>query len=232
MKRILLMITLVLAAAYGKAQFVFGWSGGYAPNHELNRMIYVYNEINKHNLTKEMGPLHWYQGPLIGVRTADEGAFMELLYSRKRTKVESEWDSSGVTMTREIKALCNTFNFGFGFQSDGWRIGASLDLGRFKGFGRRGAEDGIGDQKWKRIWEVDKTRLWLISVRLTCSETVYVEREIGGFVNVRLFAQLPGIGTDLDMLDDWLFGSDLNFGMNQEQNILNFGAAVTIAIGK
>jgi hypothetical protein len=226
------MTTLVLAVTYGKAQFVFGWSGGYSPNHELNRMIYVYNEVNKHALSKEMAPIHWYQGMVIGFRSPEEGPYLELLYTRKRTKVESEWDSSGVAMTREIKALVNTWNFGIGYQSGGWRVGFSMDLGRYKGFGRRGPESGIGDQKWKRIWEVDNTRIYLFSVRLTCSETVYVERQIGGFVNVRLFAQLPGIGTELDVLDNWLFGSDLNFAMDQEQQIFNFGAAVTIAIGK
>lgn len=229
MKR-LLLITCIAVTSSAHAQFVFGWSGGYAPCRELNREIYVYNAINS-ALNKPMGEVHWYQGPVIGFRSPDEGGFFELLYSRKRVKVTSEWDSSGVTMTRQMKVLCNTYNLGFGYQKNGWRIGVSLDGGRFKGFGRRGEKDGIGDRDWQRIWVVDKTRLYLFAIyRLYLAETIFVEKQQGIF-NVRLYAQLPGKSSNLDKLDEWLFGSDINFAMDQEQSFVNLGMSLTIAIG-
>lgn len=229
MKRILFFASMFLLTAM-HAQFVVGWSGGYAPARELNREIYVYNAINGHNLSKEMNEVHWYQGPAVGFRSRGD-VYVELLYSRKRSKVTSEFDSSGVLMTRQMKVLCNTWNFGVGFQADGWRIGASFDLGRFKGFGRRGVASDIGDKAWDRIWTLDNRRVAFISMRLICTETVYVERYFGLF-NVRAYVQFPGINSEMDGLDTWMFGSDLNFGKAQKQGFLNVGAMVSLAFGR
>lgn len=234
MKRLIILLLAILGMEQLHAQFVFGWSGGWAPCRELNREIYVYNQVNKHGLDKEMDAVHWYQGPVIGFRAGDEdGGFVELLYTRKRSKVASEFDSSGVAMTRQIKTLCNTYNLGFGFQSSGWRIGMSFDFGRFKGFGRRATVDGIGDTPWDRIWVLDKKRLIGISIyRLYISETVFVERSLAdGLINIRAYCQLPGTKAQLDGLDWFLFKDELNFGNYQEQSFWNFGASLTIAIG-
>lgn len=231
MKRLLICILALTGSAQLHAQFIFGWSAGWSPCRELNREIYVYNAING-ALTDKMEEVHWYQGPVIGFRSGKgEGGFVELLYQRKRCKVGSEWDSAGVAMTREMKTLCNTYNFGFGYQGNGWRIGMSLDGGRFKGFGRRGAQDGIGDVAWERIWVVDNKRLYLFSIyRLYLSETIFVEKEMG-VLNARFFWQLPGTKANLDELDEWMFGSDINYGNDQEQSFWNFGMAITIALG-
>lgn len=234
MKRLILLMLAVTAMVQLHAQFVFGWSGGWAPCRELNREIYVYNQVNKHGLGKEMEPVHWYQGPVIGFRKGEEdGAFVELLYCRKRCKVASEFDSSGVAMTRQIKTLCNTYNLGFGFQGGGWRIGMSFDAGRFKGFGRRGTADGIGDTAWDRIWVVDKKRLIGISIyRLYISESIFVEKSFAdGIINIRGYLQLPGTKAQLDRLDQFLFADELNFGEYQHQSFWNFGMSLTIAIG-
>lgn len=231
MKRSVALITALFIVHSGLfAQLVLGWNAGYAPARELNREIYVYNAINGHNLSKEMGDVHWYQGPAVGLRTTGD-VYVELLYSRKRSKVASEFDSSGVLMTREMKVLCNTINFGVGFQADGWRIGASFDLGRFKGFGRRGVESTIGDQDWIRIWTLDDRRVAFISMRLICTETFYVERSFG-LLNLRAYVQLPGINSEMDGLDTWMFGSDLNYASAQKQGFLNAGLMVSLAIGR
>lgn len=234
MKRLLILILAALGFVQLPAQFVFGWSGGWAPCRELNRELYVYNQINKHGLDKEMGAVHWYQGPVIGFRSGnDDGGFVELLYSRKRCKVGSEFDSAGVAMTREIKTLCNTYNLGFGFQAGDWRVGFSFDGGRYKGFGRRSAKDAIGDTEWDRIWVQDKKRLYGISIyRLYIAETVFVERIFAdGLINVRAYCQLPGTKAQFDGLDWFLFKQELNFGNYQEESFWNFGASVTFAIG-
>lgn len=234
MKRLLLLILAAGAVVQVHAQFVFGWSGGWAPCRELNREIYVYNQVNKHGLDKEMDPVHWYQGPVIGIRSGnDDGPFFELLYNRKRAMVAAEFDSAGVAMTRQIKTLCNTYNLGMGVQGGGWRIGISFDAGRFKGFGRRGTVDGIRDLEWNRIWVLDKSRVLGISVyRLYISETIFVERSFAnGIVNLRAYCQLPGTKAQLDGLDWFLFRQELNFGNFQHQSFWNFGASLTIAIG-
>ncbi len=230
MKRILITILLLATFVPLSAQFIIGWSGGYAPNRELNREIYVYNAINGHNLDKKMGEVHWYQGPVVGIRLPRDGGYVELLYNRKRSKVSSDFDSSGVAMNRELKTLLNTWNFGFGFGNDLWTIGGSFDVGRYKGFGRRGTSSGIGDLPWDRIWTLDNTRILFISVRTVITETIFVERHFG-FMNVRLFAQFPGVSTEMDGLDGWLFGSDLNYAKAQKQRPFNVGAMITLSIG-
>jgi hypothetical protein len=230
MKKFVIILLALTGVTQLHAQFVIGWSGGWAPARELNREIYVYNAVNS-ALTEKMGAVHWYQGPVIGFRSGtDDGPFVELLYQRKRVKVGSEWDSSGVTMTREMKTLCNTFNLGFGFQTGGWRIGFSFDAGRFKGFGRRGAKDGIDDTAWERIWVKDNSRILFISKRLYIAETIFVERQFG-FLCLRAYCQLPGIRAEMDRLDEWMFGNDINFAQNQSQAFWNFGMSLTVALG-
>lgn len=231
MKRLLLFLCVLLSAREANAQFIIGWNAGYAPTRELNREIYVYNAINRHGLTKEMNEIHWFQGPVIGYRVQGDDGFVELCYNRKRSKVGAEFDSAGVGMSREMKTLVNTWNFGFGVGDENWTIGASFDFGRYKGFGRRGAQSGIGDQPWERLWTIDNTRLYVISVRLIMSETIFIERHFG-FMNLRVFAQFPGITSELDGLDYWLFGADLNYGMTQRQKIFNVGAMLTLSIGR
>src|SRR5688572_529835 len=113
MKRLFFIVLVALLPVAAQAQFVLGWSAGWSPCRELNREIYVYNAING-ALSDKMEEVHWYQGPVIGLRMGEDGGFVELLYQRKRCKVASEWDSAGVTMTREMKTLCNTYNLGFG----------------------------------------------------------------------------------------------------------------------
>lgn len=230
MKKTGILVLLLLSVA-ARAQFIIGWSGGYALCRELNREIYVYDQING-ALTKEMKPVHWYQGLVIGFQSPGDGPFGELTYNRKRAMVSSEWDSSGVEMTRQLKVLCNTFNLGFGYRNSGWTIGISCDLGRFKGKGRRGVKSSIGDQEFERLWVLDRTRLLGIAVyRLFAQETIFVERNFG-FINFRLYAQLPGMSSQLDGLDTWMFGQDLNFGMHQHERFFNLGAQVTFSIGK
>ena len=232
MKRILITLLAFIAGVPLSAQFIIGWSGGYAPNRELNREIYVYNAINRHNLSKEMGEVHWYQGPVVGIRVPmSSTAYVELLYNRKRIKVSSEFDSSGVTMARELKTLVNTFNLGFGIGNENWTFGCSVDFGRDKGFGKRGVAENIGDQAWQRLWLVEQYRILGISNRLVLTETIFVERHLG-FINIRLFAQLPGISSETDRLDAWLFGADLNYAKAQVHRPFNVGAMITVSIGK
>lgn len=230
MNRLVFLLLFCCSADVISAQFIVGWSAGYAPTRELNREIYVYNAINGHNLSKEMAEIHWYQGPVVGWRIGNSESYVELLYNRKRSKVSAEFDSSGVLMTREMKTLINTWNFGFGLGNDQWTFGGSFDFGRYKGFGRRGVESTIGDESWQYLWHIDKTRILFVSVRLLLTETIFIERHFG-FMNVRLFTQIPGISVEMDGLDSWLFGGDLNFAMAQKQRPWNVGLMVTFSIG-
>jgi len=232
MKRLLISLLALFSTGALNAQFIVGWSGGWAPSRELNREIYVYNLLNGPNLKKEMGEVHWYQGVVAGFTTPGEGKFVELLYNRKRCLVTSEFDSAGVPMQRQLKVLCNTWNLGIGFRSDGWTVGLSWDFGRFKGKGRRGPESGIGDLPFDRLWVLDKTRLLgIAAARLFCQETIFVQRDFGP-VGVRAFVQIAGTYNDMDGLDAWLFGGDLNYAVAQRQGFANFGVAVTVKVGK
>lgn len=233
LRKTLLPLFLFAFPLWSSAQFVLGWSGGYATPHELNRVLYVYNSVNKAGLTKEMKPVHWCQGPMIGFQYNQSDLMLELSYSRKRAKVASEFDSSGVAMTRELKVLSNTYNFGFGYHlGEHFTIGGSFDLGRFKGKGRRGPKDGIGDQDWDRLWVKDKTRLLGISIyRLYLAETVFAELNMG-IVNLRFYAQVLGMRAKLDGLDHWLFGNQLIFGEDEYESMVNYGICLYVKLGK
>lgn len=228
----LLFFAFLLCSTSISAQFMIGWNAGYGNARELNREIYVYNALNATGLKKEMGQVHWYQGPAIGFRTPGDGFFGELMYSRKKAMVSSQFDSAAVPFVRQMKVYSNTWNLGFGYNSNGWGIGMSFDFGRFKGFGRRGAESSIKDQDWQRLWVQDRTRLIGIAIyRLYITETVFVEKKFN-FVSVRLYAQLFGMRCKLDGLDAWMFGADLNYAMPSEEHFNNYGMAIIINLGK
>jgi hypothetical protein len=228
----LLFLAFILFSIESSAQFMIGWNAGYGNARELNREIYIYDAINRSGLKKEMKEVHWNQGPAIGFRAGGDGGFLELIYSRKKAMVSSTFDSASVPFTRQMKVYSNTWNLGFGMNKSGWGIGMSFDFGRFKGFGRRGPEDGIKDVAWKRLWVLDRTRLLGIAVaRLYITETFFVERKVGIF-SVRLYAQLFGMREQLDGLDSWLFGADLNYAMPSEEHFNNYGIAVFINLGK
>ena len=229
--RLLLFCSAFLLTASLSAQFVFGWSGGYAMPHELNREIYIYNAING-ALKKEMPEVHWYQGPVIGFRSGNDGPYVELLYNRKRALVASEFDSSSVPMRRELKVLYNTWDLGVGYKSNGWGIGTSFDAGRFKGKGRRGPEATIGDQDFEKLWVLDKTRLLGIAVyQLSIAQTVWVERSFGP-ATLRFYFQFPWMRSQMEGLDTWLFGGQLNFKTYNVDRFTNFGTSLTIYLGK
>jgi hypothetical protein len=227
----ILFLTVLFIGVKLPAQFMIGWNGGYANPRELNREIYIYDAINGPNLTKKMQPVHWNQGPLIGMRIGNEG-FVEFTYTRKKAAVSSEFDSSSVPMIRQMKVFCNTFNLGFGYTSNNWTIGGSFDFGRFKAFGRRGTVEGIKDQDWQRLWVLNKTRILLIAVdRAYITESVFVERAFG-IVSVRAYVQFGGMKKRMDGLDPWLFGTELNYADPNEERFPNYGLSVFFKLGK
>lgn len=229
MKRLLVTLIAISVFAPLSAQFIVGWNAGYALAPELNRTIYVYNSLNT-TLTKSMNEVHWYQGPVGGVRFGDE-IFFELLYSRKRVLVSSGWDSSGVGMERQLKVLANSWNFGFGVQADSWTLGASVDVGRFKGRGRRGQTDLIGDQEWRELWVLANERFLGISFdRFFPSFTFFAERSFG-IMSVRAYAQAFGMRVTMDGLDTWLVGSQLNWFLGSKERFTNFGLMVSFNFG-
>jgi hypothetical protein len=210
------------------AQIMIGYTGGRCHMPELNREIYIYNVMN--SPVKPMKELHWFQGPTIGFRSPGS-PFFEVMYSRKKASTMSVFDSSGVVMNRRMKVYGNTFNFGFGARTNsGWGFGGSMDLGRFTGYGKRGPEETIKDQEWQRLWVVDKTRILFISVRLYCAATFWVEKTVG-IMTVRLYTQPLAFKQEMDGLDKWFFGGDLNYAKGNEEKFGNTGIAVYLNLG-
>lgn len=231
MRRIKFLIPLLLLfAAPASAQFMIGYNAGHMGLRELNREIHIYNVVNGSNLSKEMHEMHWYQGPTIGIRTQGN-VYFELMYTRKKSSTSSSFDSSGVAMKRAMKVYGNTINFGVGYRTDdGWGIGGSMDFGRFKGFGKRGPEETIKEQEWRRLWVQDNTRLLGISVRLYFTATFWVEKTFG-IATVRLYTQPLAFKQPMDGLDLWFFGDNLNFAKGNEESFKNTGIAVYLNIG-
>jgi hypothetical protein len=218
--------------------FILGWSGGHANPKELNRTIYVYNSVNASGLTKEMKQVHWVQGPFIGFHVGT-GVYGEFCFSHKQQVVASEFDSSGVAMMRQMKVISNTMEFGMGVRQDGWGFGGSIGIGRFKGKGKRGPSEGIKDMEYQKLWTIDDTRLAGIKVyQLYLTETIFVERSFGGFLTMRLYAQLSASRNPMDGLDPWFFGdfgpidSYLNWATAEGENLVNYGVTVYLGLGK
>lgn len=224
-----LIIAFLCISANAPAQFSIGWTGGHTNLRELNREIYVYNTLNGSGLTKQMKEVHWCQGPIIGFRSSGN-VYFEAYYNRKKTHTSSSFDSASIPMNRQMKVFSNTFNFGLGFRSNNWAIGGSMDFGRFKGFGRRGPESSIKDQKWQRLWVQDNTRIIGISVRLYFAATFYVERTIG-IATIRLYTQPFAFKQPMDGLDHWLFGADLDYAQPNEERFGNTGIALFLNLG-
>jgi hypothetical protein len=226
-----IVFLLLLSGIKMQAQFFIGYTGAHTNPRELNREIYIYNQINGSNLKKEMPGVHWLQGPSIGFRSKDD-LFLEIQYSRKKGMVKSEFDSAGVPMNRQMKVYSNTYNFGIGYRSNGWGIGCSVDFGRYKGFGRRGTSAGLKDLAWEHLWVIDHTRILGISVRLYMAGTVWVERSFGELVTLRLYSQLGFMKMRMDGLDHWMFGGDLNYGMPSEEKLSSTGVTLFLNFGK
>jgi hypothetical protein len=242
MRRLKFILPLVLLFAInGQAQLIIGYTAGHTGLRDLNREIYVYNQINAHQLDKSMHELHWFQGPVVGFRTPGN-VYFELTYNRKKASTRSVFTdtASGTEFNRQIKVYCNTYNFGVGFRADGWSFGGSMDFGRFKGFGRRGPGSSIKDTAWTRLFVVERTRIIGISVRLYFAATFWVERTVG-IATIRLYTQPLAFKQPMDGLDSWFFPNryatdpaghgDMDFGAPNEEHFLNSGISIFLNIG-
>ncbi len=230
MKHLVFLFALFSATAPLSAQFIIGWSAGYGDPQELNREIYLYNAINKSGLTKEMNEVHWNQGLAIGVRSPTD-VFFELLYSRKRIKVHSEFDSAGVAFERQLKVLSNTLNFGMGVQDEKWAFGMSFDLGRFKGRGRRGAASSIGDKEYTDLWVLDDSRFYGIKyAKLYAGLTAFAELRLGLFA-ARFYVQWMFSKNQMDGLEYWLFNENLNFEKYEMDKYSSAGLMLSFQFG-
>ncbi|MCX6312775.1 MAG: hypothetical protein NT084_14225 [Bacteroidetes bacterium] len=211
------------------SQFIVGWNGGYAFVPDLNKEIYIYNEINKSGLKKEMNLVHLNHGPALGARIGGD-LFYEFLYSWKGASVTSKFDSANVPMVRQLKVYQYSFNFGFGFRANGWTIGASFDFGRFRGKGRRGTEANIKNIAFEKLW-TDPNPFGLLSRIVPVHYTIFAEYKykIFGF---RPYVQFAAMKIDLGTLDYWLLGTYLNYGEFMQEKFVNCGMMVSIQIGK
>jgi hypothetical protein len=234
-----LLPVFLLFVLKANSQFMIGYTGGHTGLRELNREIHIYNEINGSNLKEPMHPIHWFQGPVIGIRGGDD-VYFELSYNRKKARTESSFDSLGEPYHRQIKVYSNTFNFGFGKHVGKWAFGASMDFGRFKGFGRRGPEASLNDSAWTRLFVVQNTRIIGISVRLYFAATFYVERTFG-IATIRLYTQPLAFRQRMDGLDNWFFpnryaadpggGASMNYAEPNEEHFINSGISIFLNLG-
>ena len=224
---------LLLVPFIGRAQFVIGWSGGYASPHELNRTIYLFNTQYSDILRDEMKPVHWYQGLITGFRSSkDDGVFVELLYNRKRALVSGSYDSAGVEMVHELKVLSNTWNFGIGVKNGNVSLGMSFDAGRFKGKGRVGTASEIGSKEFERLWVQDNTILLGIHIfKLYMASTAFVEFTAGNFIGLRFYFQYAFTKNQMEGLDPWLLGRRINFADFMLDKFTSGGVALTLNIG-
>jgi hypothetical protein len=223
---ITIALFLMSTALYGQFNLQLGYGIAYGNPSDLNRLIYVYNNVQGDNLTKKMPKVHFLHGYTIGVSIGSDFKF-EIHRTSRRGNVMAEATVNGVDYIRQLQIISNTLNFGASFApSPKWDFGASLDIGNFKGFGRTGpAADKL---KYERLFVLDNSLI----MRTRFGFTVFAQRNFGR-LSARLYWQWMPFTKSLDGLDSWLLnGQQIIENHHLEDKMSNLGLEVFFRIGK
>lgn len=222
----LLSIFLLANVSYGQVNLQLGYGMAYANPADLNRLIYVYNNVQGDNLTKQMPKVHFLHGYTIGVSFGSE-LKLEVHRTSRRGNVTAKATVNGEDYIRQLQIISNTLNFGFSYApSAKWDFGASLDIGNFKGFGRTGpAADKL---KYERLFVLDNSLI----MRTRFGFTAFAQRNFGR-ISARLYWQWMPFTKPLDRVDSWMLnGQQIIENHHLEDKLSNLGLEVFFRIGK
>jgi len=219
--------------SFASAQFLIGYKAGYWNPNEINRVIYLYNTVNntgKNHIDKEMPKLHLNTGVTIGYSfNLDNEAIFELRWSNKHSVISSHFESGGQPYERDFKVRSNMLEFGFGRTKEHYRYGGSLDLGNFKGWGRKGPESDPG--KYVKLFQLDPSPLVRTQVGFT--GWFQFDYKIAG---IRLYYQFAAMKMKFDSFDQWMLGTPVipNYIAPKalEDRASNIGLEINFLLGK
>lgn len=224
---ILTSICLFFATALMGQHFNFyaGYGVAYASPGDVNRVIYVYNNVNRATLTKNMPKVHFFHGYTVGITYG--GRFkIELSRTARRSDVFAQGEVNGEKRYRQLRVMSNTVGFGFQFApTEKLAFGLTYDIGNFKGYGRSGP---VGDKpKLTWLFVVDNSVL----IRTQMGFTFYAQRNFGR-LSTRLYWQWQILQKRLDNLDSWMLnGQQIIDKYNLIGKMSNLGFQVFFRIG-
>ncbi len=241
--KLFLTVTLLfLVAEKSEAQFFFraGYNVGFANPREINRVIYVHNQINSiyYATGNDLNQIKTFGGLQIAMGSEfSEGSGWEMSWTNKHDVVKSEFQFNGQTINRELKVRSNNFGIGFYGGSKNISFGGSLDFGNFKGFYKRAPSDSIKSAKYVSVFQNDlvyggssDNASHDILRTLQMGFTPFIQLKAGP-VGLRLFYQWQFVHLPIDNIDNKLLGGDIEQDNQLEDKFNNFGLLFFIQLG-
>jgi hypothetical protein len=110
MKKLYLVCLLVLILpgfAFSQFNLQFGYGVSYCNPGDINRLIYVYNNVNRASITKEMPKVHFMHGYDLGVTFGDRFK-IEIHRTSRRANVMAEGMVNGESHLFALHQKCGS----------------------------------------------------------------------------------------------------------------------------
>lgn len=240
-KIFLIVTTLIVVSEKSEAQFYFraGYNIGLTNPNELNRVIYIHNQINSlyYLSGKEMNSVKDFGGIQIAMGSEfDESSGWEMSWTNKHHVSKSDFIYQGQKVNRYLKVRTNNFGIGFYGGSDHLSIGGSLDFGNFKGFYKR-TDDTSKNAKYVSVFQnqlvfggsSDEEDHGLLRT-LQMGFTPFIQYKAGP-LGIRLFYQWQFMNLPLDNIDNKLVGADIEQDNVLQDKMNNFGLMLFLQLG-
>ncbi len=225
-----------------EAQFYFraGYNLGFAKPREINKVIYIHNQINSNyynvsgnelNEIKNFGGIHIATGSEFG-----ENSGWEMSWSNKHHVSKSEFLFQSQKVNRYLKVRTNNFGLGFYGGGENIAVGGSLDFGNFKGFYKR-TDDTSKNAKYVSVFQnqgdffgysdnADHDLLRTMQVGFT----PFIQFKAGP-VGLRVFYQWQFMRLTIDNIDNKLLGGDIEAYNELHDKMSNFGVLFFLQLG-
>lgn len=241
LKQLSIASVLFLISENSNAQFFFraGYNVGLTNPKELNRVIYIHNQINSiyYVSGKEMNKVKNFGGIQIAMGSEwEENSGWEMSWTNRHHVSKSDFIFQGQKVNRYLKVRSNNFGLGFYGGSENIAIGGSLDFGNFKGFYKR-EDDTSRNAKYVSVFQnksvfggtSDDADHNIIRT-LQMGFTPFIQFKAGP-VGLRLFYQWQFMKLPIDNIDNKLLGADIEEYNYLEDKMSSFGLMLFLQFG-
>jgi len=241
MKRLLSFFFLFICQ-FSSAQFYFrpGYSVGLCNPREINKVIYVHNQINSEYYTtgKKLPEIRTFGGLAVAIGSeSDHNTGWELQWQNKHDIVKSEFEFQGQTIERHLKIRSNMLSLGLYGGNKHFALGGSLDFANFKGFYKRAPKDSIDKADYVYVFQTkpamggstdEKEKNILLTSQMGL--TLFGQYTYGP-LGARIFYQFQLMNKDIDNLDSRLLGGKIQTDNDLEDRFNNFGILLFLRLG-
>jgi hypothetical protein len=240
-----LFFVLMILASFSHesaAQFFIrgGYSLGMCNPKEINRVVYIHNQINSGYYTtgSEMQKVNTLGGIHIAMGTEmEENSGFEMSWSNKHHVSKADFIFNGETIHRYLKVRTNNFSIGFYGGSAAIAFGGSLDFGNMKGFYKRAPEDSIKSKDYVSVFQNqldygitsdDADHDILRTAQMGFTPFIQLR---AGPAGLRLFYQWQFKNLGIDNLDNKLLTHDIEPDNQLQDRLSNFGLLFFLQLG-